>query len=234
MLSPSYKFTDDLTGYVSWQYGEKAGISQTTNGISNLVDGEENSAYEIGVKGVFLDGNFTLNTDYFYSTIDNYQQGVRIVDEYTTALNAAAGLTEIAYTTATGNVPRVRAQGVELDSVYSGIPNTQLRFSLAYTDAYYVSFPNSAQPNENGYAGAPAYRDASGETLPGSFEYSFNLGVDFRLPVCELARVPHPARTLRIRASSTATSHCRVMRGSRRARSSIWRWVSVPAAAASM
>ena len=170
VLSPTYKFTDDLTGYVSWQYGEKAGIAQTTNGISNLVDGEENSAYEIGVKGVFLDGNFILNTDYFYSDIDNYQQGVRIVDEYTTALNVAAGINEIAYTTATGNVPKVRAKGVEIDGVYNGIPNTQLRFSLAHTDAYYVSFPNSAQPSENGYAGAPAYRDVSGQALPGSPE----------------------------------------------------------------
>ena len=182
VLSPTYKFTDDITGYVSWQYGEKAGIAQTTNGISNLVDGEENSAYEIGVKGVFLDGNFTLNTDYFYSDIDNYQQGVRIVDEYTTALNAAAGINEIAYTTATGNVPKVRAKGVEIDSIYAGIPNTQLRFALAYTNAYYVSFPNSAQPNENGYAGAPPYRDVSGQQLPGSPELSGAIAVDYRRP----------------------------------------------------
>jgi len=180
VLSPSYEFTDDLTGYVSWQYGEKAGIAQTTNGISNLVDGEENSAYELGVKGVFLEGNLTVNTDYFYSTIDNYQQGVRVVDEYTTALNTAAGITDIAYTTATGNVPRVRAQGVEFDGAYSGIPNTTLRFSLAHTDAYYVSFPNSAQPNENGYAGAPPYQDVSGQALPGSPEWSGAVGVDWR------------------------------------------------------
>lgn len=180
VLSPTYEFTDDLTGYVSWQYGEKAGIAQTTNGISNLVDGEENSAYEIGIKGSFLGGNLTLNTDYFYSTIDNYQQGVRVVDEYTTALNIAAGISDIAYTTATGNVPRVRAKGVEVDGVYRGIPNTQLRFSLAHTDAYYVSFPNSAQPSENGYAGAPPYQDVSGQSLPGSAEWSGSIGVDYR------------------------------------------------------
>jgi iron complex outermembrane receptor protein len=180
VLSPTYQFTDNLTGYLSWQYGEKAGIAQTTNGISNLVAGEENSAYEIGVKAVFLEGNFSLNTDYFYSRLDNYQQGVRIVDEYTTALNVAAGIDEIAYTTATGNVPKVRAKGLEIDGAFSGIPNTQLRFAIAYTDAYYVSFPNAAQPNENGFTGAPAYHDISGEPLPGSPKLSGSVGVDYR------------------------------------------------------
>jgi iron complex outermembrane recepter protein len=182
VLSPTYRFSDNITGYLSWQYGEKAGISQTTNGISNLVAGEENSAYEIGVKGVLLNGNLVLNTDYFLSDIGNYQQGVRIVDEYTTALNAAAGITDIAYTTATGNVPKVRAKGLEIDGVYGGIPNTQLRFAVAYNDAYYVSFPNAAQPSENGFAGASPYQDISGETLPGSPRLSGSVGFDWRRP----------------------------------------------------
>jgi hypothetical protein len=182
VLSPTYRFSETITGYVSWQYGEKAGISQTTNGISNLVEGEENSAYEIGVKSVLLDGNLVLNTDYFLSDIDNYQQGVRVVDEYTTALDLAAGLTDIAYTTATGNVPKVRAKGLEVDGFYAGIENVTLRFAVAYTDARYVEFFKSAQPSENGFAGAPAYRDVSGEILPGSPRLSGSVGVDYRRP----------------------------------------------------
>ena len=129
---------------------------------------------------MLLDGNLVLNTDYFLSDIENYQQGVRVVDAYTTALNAAAGLTDIAYTTATGNVPKVRAKGLEVDGIYAGIPHTQLRFAAAYTDARYVEFPNSAQPNENGYAGEPAYRDVSGEMLPGSPRLSGSIGADWR------------------------------------------------------
>ncbi len=54
------------------------------------------------------------------------------------------------------------AKGVEIDGVYAGIPHTTLRFSGAYNDAYYASFPNSAQPVENGFTGAPPYRDVSG------------------------------------------------------------------------
>jgi len=186
VVSPSFKINDDLSTYVSWQHGEKAGISQFVNGVSNLVRAEKTDAYEIGLKTVLNDGKLVFNTAVFYSEIEDYQQQVRIVDEYTTNLNIQNGVTPaIAYTSATGNVPLVKVKGVEIDGVYAGIPNTQLRFSGAYNDAYYADFPNLAQPVENGYPGAPPYRDASGETLPGSFKYAFNLGVDYRVPVWE-------------------------------------------------
>jgi iron complex outermembrane receptor protein len=186
VVSPSFKINDDLSTYVSWQHGEKAGISQFVNGVSNLVRPEKTDAYEIGLKTVLNDGKLVFNTAVFYSEIEDYQQQVRIVDEYTTNLNIQNGVTPAtAYTSATGNVPLVKVKGVEIDGVYAGIPNTQLRFSGAYNDAYYADFPNIAQPVENGYPGAPPYRDASGETLPGSFKYAFNLGVDYRVPVWE-------------------------------------------------
>jgi hypothetical protein len=50
VLSPTYKFSDSLSVYVSWQYGEKAGIAQFTNGVSNLSVAERNHAYEMGIK----------------------------------------------------------------------------------------------------------------------------------------------------------------------------------------
>jgi outer membrane receptor protein involved in Fe transport len=186
VVSPSYKINDNYSTYVSWQHGEKAGISQFVNGISNVVEAEKTDAYEIGLKTVLLNDTLVFNTALFYSEIDHYQQQVRIVDEYTTALNIANGVTPaIAYTSATGNVPEVKVKGVEIDGVYAGIPNTTLRFSGAYNDAYYAYFPNLAQPVENGYPGASPYRDASGENLPGSFKWQFNLGADWRVPVSE-------------------------------------------------
>jgi iron complex outermembrane receptor protein len=126
-----------------------------------------------------------FNTAVFYSEIENYQQQVRVVDDYTTNLNIQAGIPPgqaTAYTSATGNVPLVKVKGVEIDGVYGGIKNTQIRFAGTYNDAYYADFPNLAQPAENGFPGAAPYRDASGENLPGSFKYAFNLGVDWRVP----------------------------------------------------
>jgi iron complex outermembrane recepter protein len=180
VISPSYKINDNLTTYASWQYGEKAGISQLTNGVSNLVKAEKTNAFELGVKSALLDRKLILNADIFAMNIRDYQQAVRVLDVYTTALNNDG---TNYYTTATGNVPKVQAKGLEIDGVYSGIRNTTIRFSGAYNDARYKNFPNSAQPLENGYAGASPYQDVSGQSLPGAAKLSFNIGVDYRQTV---------------------------------------------------
>jgi iron complex outermembrane receptor protein len=177
-FSPSYKFNDNYTGYISWEYGEKAGVSQFVNGVSDLVQPERTSAYELGLKTSFPDKKLILNADLFLMNIHDYQQAVRVLDVYDTALQGID-----VYATATGNVPKVRAEGLEIDAVYGGIENTTLRFSGAYDDVRYVSFPDSAQPVENGYTGAAAYQNVSGQALPGAAKLTFNVGGDYRVPV---------------------------------------------------
>jgi outer membrane receptor protein involved in Fe transport len=180
VLSPSYKVSPDLTTYFSWQYGEKAGISQFVNGNSFLVSPEKTNSFELGFKSLLLDKTLVLNADIFLTKVKDFQQSVRVVDDYTTALNNDG---KYYYTGATGNVPKVQAHGIEIDGVYTGIRNTTLRFSGAYNRAVYKDFPNSAQPNENGYNGAPAYQNVSGSVLAGALKFSGNIGADYRLPV---------------------------------------------------
>lgn len=184
VFSPSYKFSKDLTGYASWQYGEKAGISQLTNGVSNLVDKEKTNAFEVGVKSALLDRTLLINANLFLMNIKDYQQAVRVLDVYTTELNKEPGKAVLNYyTTATGNVPKVQAKGLEIDGAYTGIRNTTLRFAGAYTDARYKEFRNSAQPVENAYTGAAPYQDVTGQALPGASKFTFNVGADYRHPV---------------------------------------------------
>jgi outer membrane receptor protein involved in Fe transport len=178
VISPSYKFGPDLTGYISYQHGEKAGIAQLVNGVSSPVKPEKTNSFELGAKTLLLDKTLVFNADVFLMNIKDYQQSVRVVDQYTTALNNL-----ITYTSATGNAPKVQVKGLEVDGVYGGIRHTTLRFSGAYNKAIYKEFTNSAQPSENGYPGAAPYRDVSGQTLAGAPKYTFNLGGDYRLPV---------------------------------------------------
>jgi iron complex outermembrane recepter protein len=181
VLSPSYKINENLTTYLALQHGEKAGISQATNGLSNIVKAEKTDAYELGLKSTLLNNTLVFNLALYRMDITNYQQSSQIVDLYTTAQNNN-GITS--YTSATANIPEVRSQGIEIDSIYNGIEHLSLRFAGAYTDAYYVEFPTAAQPNE--YANLQAtqpYRDISGEQLPGAAKVTFNIGVDYRLPV---------------------------------------------------
>jgi iron complex outermembrane recepter protein len=188
VLSPAYRVNDNISTYVSWQYGEKAGISQLTNGVSNLVRPEKTSAFEIGAKTSLLNKTLVLNADLFLMDIKDYQQAVRVLDVYTTSVNNV-GLTPgsegyaLAYTSATGNAEKVRSQGLEIDGVYSGLPFTSIRFAGAYNDARYKKFTRSAQPVENGYAGAEPYRDVTGQRLPGAARFTFNIGAEYRRPV---------------------------------------------------
>lgn len=188
VFSPSYKVNKNLTTYLALQHGEKAGISQATNGFSNVVKAEKTDAYELGFKSTLLDNTFVFNAALFRMDIKDYQQSSQVVDEYTTANNVAAGSNIIAYTGATANIPKVRSQGLEIDSIYSGIEHFSLRFAGAYTDAKYVEFRNAAQPVETANLAVLAvnpqpYRDISGEQLPGAAKLTFNIGVDYRLPV---------------------------------------------------
>ena len=183
-ISPSLKLSPDVTTYVSATHGEKAGISQVVNGISALVEPEKTNSFELGLKSALLGKTLVLNLDVYDMRISNYQQAVRVVDQYTTALNIAAGTPNpTVYTSATGNVPKVEAKGLEIDGVYAGIPRTTLRFSGAWNLARYKSFPNSAQPVENGYVGASPYRDVSGQIVAGAPRFTFNVGGDYRQPL---------------------------------------------------
>jgi iron complex outermembrane receptor protein len=183
VISPSWRISDQYTTYASWQYGEKSGSALNVNGLSANVRPEKTNAFEVGLKSSLLNNTLIVNTDLFLMKIRDYQTTVRVVDEFTTQTNIANGQANpIAYVSAQGNVPKARARGWEFDGAYSGIANLNIRFSGAYNDARYVSFPRAAKPDELGYLPA-AYVDQSGLTLPGAARWTGNLGAEYKLPV---------------------------------------------------
>lgn len=180
VLSPSYKFSRDLTGYASLQHGEKAGIAQFVNGISTPVKAEKTDSFELGFKSALLNKTLILNADVFLTRIKDYQQSVRILDSYTTTQTNDGTRY---YTSATGNAPKVEVKGLEIDGVYGGIRDLTVRFSAAYNDAKYKSFPNAAQRVEDAYPGSSPYTDISGQPLAGAAKYTGNVGLDYRQAV---------------------------------------------------
>jgi outer membrane receptor protein involved in Fe transport len=113
---------------------------------------ETTESYEVGLKSFFFDKTLTLNTDVFFTDISNYQQAVQVLDEYTTALNNDG---QLYYTSATLNAEKVKSWGIEVDGAYTGIENTALRFSAAYTDAWYDKFTTAGLSPETD-PGTPA------------------------------------------------------------------------------
>lgn len=171
--------------YASWAHGTKAGVSQISGGTplggkSVPVGSETSDSFDLGLKSLFLDETLVVDGTLFLQNIRNYiQNGVRY-DPVQTALNSNG---TIAYLTALVNVPKVQTKGMELSLSYSGIEYTTVRFSGAYTDAVYKSFPQAATPWELQGDPSKIYTDESGHVLPGAPKFSGNTFVAFSYPV---------------------------------------------------
>lgn len=181
-ISLSDKINDDLTTYVTWQYGEKAGVSQingstAAGGTSVLVKPERTNSYELGLRSSLLNKTLTVNADVFLSDIKDFQQSVQYLDPVLTAINGVP-----TYSSGTGNVKAVQVKGLEVDAAYTGLKNLSLRVAGAYNDARYKDHKLSGLASEINPAGGSFY-DVSGKTLPNAPKWSVKVGGEYRLPV---------------------------------------------------
>ena len=180
-LSPTYKFGEQVTGYVALQHGEKAGVAQVVNGDSLNAKPESTNNIEIGLKNSLFDKTLVVDVDVFQANIRDYQLQAYVLDPVATAL-LPAGSAPV-YISATGNAAKVQARGLEIDATYTGLRDTTLRFSGAYGLSRFISFPNSALPAEADPAAAAKSQDLSGHILPGAARFTGNLGLEHRIPV---------------------------------------------------
>ena len=183
-LSLTYDFRDNLTGYVTWQRGAKAGIAQF-NGVdatgaarSQPADPERSNAYEIGFRGNFLNRNLILNADLFLDNISDFQQSVYFYDAYATAL-ANDGIAR--YTSGVGNVGKVQTKGLEVDAAYNVTKRFSIRFTGTYTDARYRSSVLLALPAERANEGQ--FYDANGQQLQNAPKVQFSFTPQYSVPV---------------------------------------------------
>jgi outer membrane receptor for Fe3+-dicitrate len=147
-----------------------------------VVRPEKNDAVVLGFKSTLFKGTLLFNAALFVNRLKDYQQTVFFLDEIATNDTANNPTGNPIYVSGPGNVPEVKAQGLEIDAVYSGIRGLELRASGAYNDARYVRFPTAPLPVERGNE-SPAFYDASGERLPGASRFTLNLGATWRQPV---------------------------------------------------
>lgn len=184
-ISPRWRIDDVATVYFSAAHGEKAGLPRIrvagTTPVAERVRPEKNDAFELGFKSNWFNNNLLFNAALFVNNIRDYQQTVYFLDEIATNDTANNPTRTPIYTSGPGNVPKVRAQGLEVDAAYSGFRNLELRVSGAYNDARYVSFPTAPTPVER--ANESAFYDASGKRLPGASRYTLNVGATLRQPV---------------------------------------------------
>jgi iron complex outermembrane recepter protein len=79
------------------------------------------------------------------------------------------------------NAEEVRVLGLELDGNIRLNTLFSINGALAYTDAIYVSFPNAPVPLEE-TGGEFAFKDISGERLPGVSKWAGSFGGEYAKP----------------------------------------------------
>lgn len=177
-LSLSYKASDALTYYGTYQHGAKPGISQlvsTTNAAAN-VKSETTDAFELGFRSAALNNTLIFNADVYYQKLKDYQTSINVYDNVQAQATPANP-----YISLTGNLPEVTIKGLEVDASYSGLDRFIFRFAGAYNDARYSKSVLLAGPEENAYLAANVF-DAKGKTLPNASKFTYNLSGSYRQP----------------------------------------------------
>jgi len=185
------KINDNISVYGSLQYGEKAGIAQiSTAGTTSLVDKEKTTGIEFGLRSALLNNDLLLNANIYLNDIKNFQTTIAVPDANLTLQNASntscVGVTCQAYSNQVGNVPKVRAKGIEVDATYLGLEHFNFRLAAAYNDARYAEDVYFAFPSETNPTGLQAnqlFYNAKGDTLIQSPKFTSNLYAGYNLPV---------------------------------------------------
>ncbi|MCR6663609.1 MAG: TonB-dependent receptor [Luteimonas sp.] len=131
-LSGTWKLTDEVTGYASYSRGYKSGginFGANVPASSETIEPENANSYELGLKSRLLGNRLMVNLSAFRTDVENYQSS--------RVFTSPVGATTIYV----ANIPEIRSQGVEIDTLYMAGRGLTLGASVAYTDAYYVSAP---------------------------------------------------------------------------------------------
>ncbi len=156
-------------------------------------DPEKITAYTLGSKNRFLDDRLQLNGEAFYWKYKDQQISHLGRDSTGTVIFP------------TENVGKATMKGIELELQFLATTNTLLAADVQYLDAEYDEFvynlPNFGPPPGTScpFVGAPPPTpfivDCSGKTPPQSPEWTFNLGIQQKLPLGNGGRFVFDAHT---------------------------------------
>lgn len=178
-IAVSYDITDKIHLYGTWSQGFKSGginmsgIPNTAAGTPSLVNAvvepEEVTTFEVGLKTQLFHDLVVLNAAVFKTDVENFQANV--VDTGPGALRGYLA-----------NAEKVTLQGVEIDATTRSIGGFTFYGNLAYTDGQYDSFANGPCPLER-IGTATAACDLSGKELPGLSKWAGSFGGEYRQEV---------------------------------------------------
>ena len=172
----SYRVSKQVNTYITYSTAYKS-VGINLSGLPTdqgkvltdlaVVKPEHVQHWEAGIKTTPFPGT-TLNLTAYNTNIKNYQTLVQTPEP---GLNRGY----------LANAEKVRVQGIEFDGNSRINNNFSVYSAAAYTNGKYISFKNAPVPLEE-TGGPSAYKDISGEVLPGISKWSVSLGGEFSVP----------------------------------------------------
>jgi iron complex outermembrane receptor protein len=168
LVNPSYRLTDDILLYASASGGGKSGaVAFDNNGVRRNVGPEKTTDFELGLKGEFFDRLLWVSANLYYTQVRDYQAVTNIPDP-----TSPTGFSSVL-----GNIPEIRAQGIEIDSTFAPFDGLTINFGGAYNDAIYTDWANATCPRA--YPSSVVSCDNTGRQIVGAPKWTAIIGFDF-------------------------------------------------------
>jgi iron complex outermembrane receptor protein len=176
LINPSYEFSRDLLLFASVSSGEKSGaVAFDANGKPANVSPEKALNYEIGIKSAWWDNFLVVNANVYYTKVSDYQNVTSVADP-----TSSTGFSSLL-----GNIPGLRAEGVELESIWHLTKSLSVNLGGSYNDAIYTDWATATCPRSTP-ASTPVC-DNTGKQIVGAprwtglagFDYNFDLVTDY-------------------------------------------------------
>ncbi len=161
-LSMTYSLSDDQTLYATIGKGFKSGGFNGGVLQGEGFDPEEVTNYEIGFKSILMDGRLRANMAIFRMDYEKLQVQVP-------KINPLTGLPLLAI----DNAAEAVSQGLEIELQAAITERFSLNANLAYLDAEFDSYETVDE-----LRGGASF-DLSGNRLPASPEWAFNVGAEY-------------------------------------------------------
>jgi len=168
----SYKVAPDVLVYSSLGRGVKSGFiffATDAAAADSQIKPEETTDLELGLKSLLFNHKLQFNLNGYYTRIKNYQAS------WTRENPATAG----AFLTAWGNVERISAKGIEVQTAYQ--PNSDLAFNLAA--AYNLAKYDTQWLAQTPEAATTSYFDLKGQQVTGVPKLTLSYGVNYTKPL---------------------------------------------------
>lgn len=159
----------NVTVYASYNRGVKSGGFNTRSLTNPPFKPEKLDDYELGLKSQFLDRRVRLNLAGFYYNYKNIQVPIYAVQSF--VLNGASS----------------EIYGLDADFQARVSSRLRLNASANLLHTKFTSFPLAPAtiPNPGNLGGAQVSGDASGNRLPYSSKLTYNIGVDYEIPISD-------------------------------------------------